>query len=364
MRIALVMPAPTMGGVYSHVRVLAIGLAERGHDVTVFADVSLVDRLRLDLEASAVSIGLIDESPTAACDVWHLHLHDSFGTRSLVLHARRVIRRGTRTIILDEHLPRTARSDASLEWDPHLPPGRKKPFARQAKSLLKWLQFLMARRVVVHSEASRRFLECRYAMNTSKVVVVPLGVREPPELAPLPPSDALRVLVLAVVSARKGQDVLIEATRFARTSWEVTMVGDGPQVVEFKALAATRALQPVTFSGATEDGLAAIAACDVLCVPSRSDASSISGIEAMMAGRPVVGSDVDGVPELIVDGETGLVGPPDDPEAHASALDSLADPNIRAAMGARARTVARVRYSIDRMVAQTLAIYEEVARHG
>ena len=76
-----------------------------------------------------------------------------------------------------------------------------------------------------------------------------------------------------------------------------------------------------------------------------------------MLARPVVGSDVDGVPETVVDGETGLIVPSEDPRSLAEALDALADPELRSAMGARAKDRARRTHSLDRMVDRTLEVY-------
>ena len=358
MRIALVMAAPTTGGVYSHVRDLASSLDSRGHNVVVFAHEDLIGTLSGDLESlGEIEVRGLDEAVRADCDVWHLHLHNSFDGVSFRIQLRRCLRMGRGAIVLDEHLPRTPRSDSTIPWDPHIPSGRRKPFAKQLKTIFKRAQYRLADRVIVRSEASRRFLHDRYSLPMAKMELVRLGIPAPKDGVMPSPSDALRVLVLAVVCTRKGQDVLIEATRFARTRWEVHMVGDGPQLEEFEALASERAMQPVSFDGPTHDGPGTISSVDVVCVPSRYDNSPISAIEAMMLARPVVGSDVDGVPEIVVDGETGLIVPSEDPRSLAEALDALADPELRSAMGARAKDRASRTHSLDRMVDRTLEVY-------
>jgi glycosyltransferase involved in cell wall biosynthesis len=281
----------------------------------------------------------------------------------LRLQLRRLIRHGRNGVILDEHLPRTPRSDASLDWEPDTPPGRKKPFGYQLKTAWKWMQFALSSRVIVHSNASAKFLSKRYHLALSKVVTIPYGVPVAPS-APFPPSGPLRVLLLAVVCFRKGHDVLIEATRYATTSWDVTFAGGGSQIETFRALAEERATQPIHFVGPLADPQGAIRDCDVLCVPSRSDASSISAIEAMMVGRPIVGSSADGVPEVFEDQETGLVVDVADPKDLAQALDALANRERREEMGRRARERALETRTLERMTEVTRREYRESARHG
>jgi glycosyltransferase involved in cell wall biosynthesis len=84
-------------------------------------------------------------------------------------------------------------------------------------------------------------------------------------------------------------------------------------------------------------------------------------LEAMALGRPVVGTRVGGVPELIVDGETGLLVPPRDESALASAISALLlDGERRRAMGASARRRAQERFSVEAMVSATEAVYDAV----
>jgi starch synthase len=82
--------------------------------------------------------------------------------------------------------------------------------------------------------------------------------------------------------------------------------------------------------------------------------------EAMGCGTPVVASRVGGIPELVVDGETGLLVPPDDPAALAEAVTALlADPDRRARMGCAARAQALARFESATIALQTLALYQQ-----
>jgi glycosyltransferase involved in cell wall biosynthesis len=86
-------------------------------------------------------------------------------------------------------------------------------------------------------------------------------------------------------------------------------------------------------------------------------------LEAMALGKPVVASAATGNLDLVTDGTDGLLVPPADPSAWASAIERLlADPPLRERLGAAARHTARERYSLERTVERTAAVYREVLR--
>jgi len=86
-------------------------------------------------------------------------------------------------------------------------------------------------------------------------------------------------------------------------------------------------------------------------------------LEAMAAGKPVVATPVGGVPELVVEGVTGLLVPPRAPERLARAiLDLLQQPDVAQEMGRNGRNRVRQHYSQRRMLTQVLSLYETFAR--
>jgi glycosyltransferase involved in cell wall biosynthesis len=120
------------------------------------------------------------------------------------------------------------------------------------------------------------------------------------------------------------------------------------------------------FLGHRDDVPAVLAAADVFVLPSRSEASPNSVIEAMAAGLPVVATSVGGIPELVTDGRTGRLVPPGDPSALAQALVDLLDhPGHAAELGRAARARIERTASFERMVADFESLYlEEIAaRH-
>jgi len=99
----------------------------------------------------------------------------------------------------------------------------------------------------------------------------------------------------------------------------------------------------------------------VALLPSRMEGFSQSLLEAMALGKPVIASAAGGNPELVTDGEDGLLVPPLEPAAWAAALERvLVDPALAARLGEAARHTARERFSLDRTVSRTLQLYRSL----
>jgi glycogen synthase len=159
-----------------------------------------------------------------------------------------------------------------------------------------------------------------------------------------------RLLAVGRLTAQKGVDVLLDA--LARPGLEgavLDVVGDGDWRGRLEAQAGRLGLTGrVNFPGWRDrDALAAVyRAADVFVLPSRDEGMPNVLLEAMASGLPAVASRVAGAEDLVADGETGFLVPPDDPEALATALRRLiGDPALRAAMGARARMRAEREFS-------------------
>jgi glycosyltransferase involved in cell wall biosynthesis len=119
----------------------------------------------------------------------------------------------------------------------------------------------------------------------------------------------------------------------------------------------------VVFTGRRDDTTGLLAELDVLALPSWTEGLPLVVLEAMAQRRPVVATPVGGTPEVVVDGETGLLVPPRDPDALAAALRRLlADPGLRQRMGEAGYERVRERFSADAMTRRVLAIYDEVLR--
>jgi glycosyltransferase involved in cell wall biosynthesis len=98
---------------------------------------------------------------------------------------------------------------------------------------------------------------------------------------------------------------------------------------------------------------------DLFVLPSHTEGLPLTVLEAMAAGKPVIGTAVGGIPEAVHDGETGLLVPPRDPGRLAEAMTRvLTDPVLAAAMGATGRTRARDAFSLEAEARQTRAVYD------
>jgi len=139
----------------------------------------------------------------------------------------------------------------------------------------------------------------------------------------------------------------------------LAIVGDGE---ERETLAAHAAAVPgVTLLGHRSDARLLMAGFDAYVSSSIFEGISLTILEAMAAGLPVVATRVGGTPEVVVDGETGLLIPPRDPAALGAALTRLAaDPTAARAMGRAGRARVCERFTLDRMVNQYATAYAEL----
>jgi glycosyltransferase involved in cell wall biosynthesis len=200
--------------------------------------------------------------------------------------------------------------------------------------------------VLVQSEENRRqllaemerYAPARLAAVRERLEVVPNGL----ELPPGPFTRGLRVLSVGRLIPEKGMDTVIDAA--AAASMPLTIAGIGPERTALEARAAARGVD-CRFEGyASRERLAALyreAACVVLAAR-HGEGLPNAVLEAMANARAVVATPCAGTRDLLVDGVTGIVVPPDDTAALASALVRLGqDPALATRLGEAARTSAQ-----------------------
>jgi glycosyltransferase involved in cell wall biosynthesis len=230
--------------------------------------------------------------------------------------------------------------------------------------VLQRLAYACAHKVVANSGAAAdRLLLERVAEH--KIAVVPNGVdRQPP--APRELRAALRrVIAVANLRPEKGHDVLIDSAvhvlqRFPDARFE--LVGGGPLLESILARAESRNVARAFDVRGHRDDVADAAphlrAADAAALPSRSEGMPLALLEAMAAGLPVIASRVGGMLEIVDEGRTGLLVPPDDPRALAERICQLmANPTLATTLGNAARRDVESRYSFDRMVAAFELVY-------
>jgi glycosyltransferase involved in cell wall biosynthesis len=173
------------------------------------------------------------------------------------------------------------------------------------------------------------------------------------------------VLGIGRMVPQKGFDVLIEA--FARADLrdcDLLLAGDGDSRADLERLASqTGAADRIRFVGRADRPMAVslFKGCDIFVLPSRMEPQGIVNLEAMAAGKPVIASRVGGVPEIVLEDETGLLVPAGDVNALADALKRLApDRELRARMGAAGERRAQ-EFSWPAIADQYVQIYRRVA---
>lgn len=230
--------------------------------------------------------------------------------------------------------------------------------------------------------AVRDFLVREEGLEVERFVVIPNGIDlsayEPLEsravararLAALlhdrhePPLRDGRTLVGFVgrLARQKGVDILLDAIEQAGDTFEVVLIGGGPLAGELRRQAGRSGLAGrVRFAGPCDDVAALLPAFDLFAFPSRWEGFGLAVVEAMAAARPVVAASCDGLREVIDDGVTGRLVPPEDAPALAVALRELAaDPDTAAALGQAARRRAFTHFSSDRLAADVDALYHRL----
>lgn len=237
-----------------------------------------------------------------------------------------------------------------------------------------WLNFVhyMADRVVSCGESMRRFLVDECGFPESQVVSIPTGI-DFEAFVPRRNRDAMRaelgigtgemvILMVGIIRGVKRHAIALEAC--ARIASEfpgarLVLAGDGPMRPDMEALAGSLGIsERVLFLGHREDVADLMGAADVLLLTSRSEGVPQAVAQAMGLGLPVVATSVGGVPELIEHEKTGLLVPPEDPQAVAQALTRiLRDPDSARRLGAAARAHARAEFSLKGMLDKTEALF-------
>lgn len=201
---------------------------------------------------------------------------------------------------------------------------------------------------------------------SERVEVIPDGIDLDrfPSAPPRPDDGVVRFVHVAAMSPEKDPATLLRA--FAAFEAEgprarLTLAGSGPLEEELRALAVSLGLREVEFAGWREDVPALLAASDLFVLSSRREGLGSSIMEAMAAGLPVIATRAGGIPELVRDGENGLLVPPGDVAGLAAAMRRLAaDRELRRSMGLTARADAVARFGAARMVEAHAALYRRL----
>jgi len=176
-------------------------------------------------------------------------------------------------------------------------------------------------------------------------------------------SDPVTLTMIAGMRLQKDQDTIIRALTHLPDNVRLCLVGDGPRREALQNLAhecgvATR----VDFAGVQFDIPARLKQADILIMSSHFEGLSLSSVESMASGRPLIASDVDGLSEVV--SGAGLLFPHSDDKALAEAIMSLIDDPQKYHDVARACQQRAASYSIDRTVAGYIDIYHSLTHHS
>lgn len=228
-----------------------------------------------------------------------------------------------------------------------------------------FIGFHCARILAVSPSVADSLAACGIAR--AKIQVIPNGIdlghfdsvgldRSAARSALAVPESAFLVAAAARLSREKGIDTLLAAAG-QRAGMTFLVAGDGP----LKSALMRQTPSNARLLGRLADVRPVLAAADVFAVPSRREGQGIAALEAMAAGVPLVAARVGGLADMLADGETALLVPPDDPDALAAALSRLqSDTRLRQKLVANALALVRARYDLHSMLAAVAEAYQEI----
>jgi glycosyltransferase involved in cell wall biosynthesis len=352
MRVAHVDSARGWRGGQNQVLLSALGMRARGHEVRILC------RSGGLLEARAREAGLEAPAVPFRGDLWPAA---AWRLRGLL--------RSFAPDVVHAHDPHAVSAALLARGGGGLVAARRVDFP--LRGALSRRKYRACARVIAGSQAIARVLETAVAGERVRVVYEGVAPRPPQPggreaLAALgvPLSSPVVGNVAALVSHKDHATLLRAAAlvRARRPEARFVIAGEGERRAALEAQARDLGLgESVAFAGFRRDLDRLIPAFDVFCLSSRMEGLGTSLLDAMCFARPVVATAAGGIPEAVEDGVTGRLVPARDHEALAGALlELLTDPERARLLGEAGRARFLDRFTADRMVEDTLRVYEEL----
>jgi len=234
--------------------------------------------------------------------------------------------------------------------------------------------------VITTGLVTKELLAHRLSVPRSRIFSIPTGVSlaefapreaDPKGRARLQiPEGAFIFGTVAVLRSWKGHLYLLEAmSRLVREGVPayLVLVGEGPyRVVIEEKIAALKLQERVRFTGYQDEVAPYLAMMDAVVLASYANEGVPQALlQALAMARPMIGTQVGGIPEVIIPGKTGLLVPPKDPAALARAMRGvMEDPGMAQALGRRGREMVVEKFSREQMAAAVEAVYDWCGEGG
>ena len=213
------------------------------------------------------------------------------------------------------------------------------------------------------SDANRRLAMDHGISDQKRMVTIRNGIPDSPLRSRPGGSGIPHIVMVARFVEQKDQDLLLNAIADLDREVKVSFVGDGPRLQALKGHAERLNIgNRVNFLGQRFDVTEILSRAHIFALTSKWEGFPLSILEAMRAGLPVVASNVGGVREAVLDGETGFLIDCGDSAALRTRLESLIeDPSLRRRMGNAGRARYESTFTLEQMVRKTLAVYQMAA---
>ena len=231
--------------------------------------------------------------------------------------------------------------------------------------LVLWVEKLLARitQVIITVSDFDLKLAQRYSVAPGRLMTVHNGMPQWPLSEVLRGGATVKLIMVARFQPQKDHRTLFAALEtLEELPWSLHLVGDGPDLFRWEQWVGRRDwASRVVFHGLSFDIPSLLASADIFVLASRWEGFPMSILEAMRAGLPVIASNVGGVAEAVMEGETGALVPPDDVPALSSALRRLiADRDLRREWGTKGRQRFEAKFTFERMLEKTLEVWERM----
>ena len=222
----------------------------------------------------------------------------------------------------------------------------------------------LGKKIICVSETNRQLAIQFRVGNQNSLVTIHNGIKDMPTAIANPSVQPPRLIMVARFNEPKDQTTLLKAIACLSFPFHLDFVGSGSSLQSCKALAQSLGVQDkVSFLGDRNDVPKLLAQSQMFILTSNYEGLPISILEAMRAGLPVIATKVNGIPEEVEHGKTGLLVPDKDVEELAKALSTLIEsPELRQQMGKAGRQKFLEEFTIERMIDETKTVYEQVLK--